>query len=58
MTPTAWDIEAVRADFPALALHDQGRPRIYLDAPGGSHNLMAELTWARDEALKRIRSRQ
>ncbi|WP_448951202.1 cysteine desulfurase-like protein [Labrys neptuniae] len=34
--PTAWDIEAVRAAFPALSLSDDGRPRIYLDAPGGS----------------------
>ncbi|MBN9245498.1 MAG: cysteine desulfurase-like protein [Mesorhizobium sp.] len=32
----AWDIEAVRAAFPALALEDDGRPRTYLDAPGGS----------------------
>lgn len=31
-----WDIEAVRAAFPALALTDEGRPHIYLDAPGGS----------------------
>lgn len=27
------------------------------DAPGGSHNQMSELTWARDEALKIIGSR-
>lgn len=32
----AWDIEAVRAAFPALSLSDGGKPRIYLDAPGGS----------------------
>ncbi|WP_315928746.1 cysteine desulfurase-like protein [Mesorhizobium sp. SP-1A] len=31
-----WDIEAVRAAFPALALQDEGKPRVYLDAPGGS----------------------
>jgi cysteine desulfurase family protein (TIGR01976 family) len=31
-----WDIEAVRAAFPALALVDEGKPRIYLDAPGGT----------------------
>jgi len=31
-----WDIETVRAAFPALALADEGRPRVYLDAPGGS----------------------
>jgi cysteine desulfurase family protein (TIGR01976 family) len=31
-----WDIDAVRAAFPALALRDAGLPRVYLDAPGGS----------------------
>ena len=29
-------IEAVRARFPALAVRDDGRPRIYFDAPGGT----------------------
>jgi cysteine desulfurase family protein (TIGR01976 family) len=29
-------IEIVRAAFPALALADDGRPRIYLDAPAGT----------------------
>jgi cysteine desulfurase family protein (TIGR01976 family) len=29
-------IEKVRAQFPALAVTDAGRPRIYLDAPGGT----------------------
>jgi cysteine desulfurase family protein (TIGR01976 family) len=29
-------IEAVRAQFPALAVTDDGRLRIYLDAPGGT----------------------
>lgn len=36
MTPARWDDEAVRAAFPALALTDDGKPRLYLDAPGGS----------------------
>jgi cysteine desulfurase family protein (TIGR01976 family) len=36
MTIAGWDIEAVRAAFPALALVDDGKPRLYLDAPGGS----------------------
>jgi cysteine desulfurase family protein (TIGR01976 family) len=36
MTTARWDIEAVRAAFPALALADDGKPRVYLDAPGGS----------------------
>ena len=31
-----WDIEAVRAAFPALALRDGGQPRVYLDAPAGT----------------------
>lgn len=29
-------IEPVRAAFPALALHDEGQPRLYLDAPAGT----------------------
>ncbi|MGL4313846.1 MAG: cysteine desulfurase-like protein, partial [Sphingomonas sp.] len=29
-------IDAVRAHFPALAVTDQGRPRVYCDAPGGT----------------------
>ena len=36
VTMTQWDIDAIRADFPALALVDDGVARIYLDAPGGS----------------------
>jgi cysteine desulfurase family protein (TIGR01976 family) len=36
MTTARWDIGAVRAAFPALALADDGKPRVYLDAPGGS----------------------
>jgi cysteine desulfurase family protein (TIGR01976 family) len=31
-----WDAEAVRAAFPSLAIHDDGRPRLYLDAPAGT----------------------
>lgn len=30
------DIDSIRAQFPALAVTDRGRPRIYLDAPGGT----------------------
>ena len=30
------DVEKVRAQFPALQMTDGGRPRIYLDAPGGT----------------------
>ena len=33
---TAFPIDAVRARFPALAVTDGGRPRIYFDAPGGT----------------------
>jgi selenocysteine lyase/cysteine desulfurase len=29
-------IEAVRARFPALHRTDDGRPRVYFDAPGGT----------------------
>ena len=32
----AFPIEAVRARFPALAVTDAGRPRVYCDAPGGT----------------------
>jgi cysteine desulfurase family protein (TIGR01976 family) len=30
------DIDRIRAEFPALAVADRGRPRLYLDAPGGT----------------------
>ena len=30
------DIAAIRAEFPALAVADEGVPRIYFDAPGGT----------------------
>jgi selenocysteine lyase/cysteine desulfurase len=30
------DIDRIRAEFPALAITDGGRPRLYLDAPGGT----------------------
>lgn len=36
MQATPWRIDAVRSCFPALALRDDGMPRVYLDAPGGS----------------------
>ena len=32
----SFPIDAVRARFPALAVTDGGRPRIYFDAPGGT----------------------
>ncbi len=31
-----FDVDAVRAEFPALALRDDGVPRVYLDNPGGT----------------------
>lgn len=31
-----WNDDEVRAHFPALAIRDEGRARVYLDAPGGS----------------------
>jgi cysteine desulfurase family protein (TIGR01976 family) len=33
---TTFPIDEVRAQFPALARRDEGRPRIYFDAPGGT----------------------
>lgn len=32
----AFELEAVRAEFPALALQDNGTPRIYFDNPAGT----------------------
>lgn len=31
-----WNVEAVRAAFPSLAIEDDGVPRLYLDAPAGT----------------------
>ncbi len=36
MPENSWDIGAVRAQFPALAVTDDGRRRIFFDAPGGT----------------------
>lgn len=36
MAGTSFPIEAVRAAFPALALSDEGRPRLYFDNPAGT----------------------
>ena len=33
---TAFPIDAVRSEFPALAIHDDGRARVYLDNPAGT----------------------
>jgi cysteine desulfurase family protein (TIGR01976 family) len=33
---SSFPIDQVRAEFPALAVTDDGRPRIYFDAPGGT----------------------
>ncbi|NNE69571.1 MAG: cysteine desulfurase-like protein [Rhodothermales bacterium] len=30
------DVSHIRSQFPALAIRDQGRPRVYLDNPGGT----------------------
>lgn len=38
------NIEAIRAQFPALAVTDAGRPRIYLDAPGGTQIAQRAIT--------------
>ena len=32
----AIDVSAIREKFPALSLNDDGKPRIYLDNPGGT----------------------
>src|SRR3990172_12812201 len=33
---TDYDVEALRAEFPALALEQHGRPAAYFDGPGGT----------------------
>ena len=35
-TPVARSLDAIRADFPALARHEQGHPVAYFDGPGGT----------------------
>ena len=32
----AFDVDALRAEFPALAREQNGRPVVYLDGPGGT----------------------
>jgi len=39
-------IDRVRAEFPALATSDSGRPRIYFDAPGGTQACRAAIRLA------------
>jgi cysteine desulfurase family protein (TIGR01976 family) len=31
-----FDVSAVRAQFPALSIHDEGKPRVYFDNPAGT----------------------
>jgi selenocysteine lyase/cysteine desulfurase len=35
-TSVALDVEAVRSEFPSLALEQSGRPVVFLDGPGGT----------------------
>lgn len=35
-TPGAWDLERIRAEFPALRRQINGRPAVFLDGPAGS----------------------
>src|SRR6185369_17679300 len=35
-TTVAIDVDAIRGDFPALALEQDGRPVVFLDGPGGT----------------------
>jgi selenocysteine lyase/cysteine desulfurase len=34
--PMDFDVEAARAQFPALSVSDDGRPRVYFDNPAGT----------------------
>ena len=36
MSTSPFPIEEIRAQFPALAIADEGRPRIYFDNPAGT----------------------
>jgi cysteine desulfurase family protein (TIGR01976 family) len=36
MSTTEWNIERVRAEFPALAVTDNNRARLFFDCPGGT----------------------
>ena len=36
MTPAKWNIDAVRAQFPALSLSVNGQPAAFFDGPGGT----------------------
>lgn len=36
MTDIAWNVDRVRAEFPALAVTDHNRQRLFFDAPGGT----------------------
>src|SRR5262245_56444303 len=36
MPNNAWNVDRVRAEFPALAVTDDNRARVFLDAPGGT----------------------
>jgi cysteine desulfurase family protein (TIGR01976 family) len=41
---SSFPIDLVRAEFPALHVADDGRPRIYLDAPGGTQACRRAIT--------------
>jgi cysteine desulfurase family protein (TIGR01976 family) len=36
MPPSSWNVDRVRAEFPALAVTDHNRQRLFFDAPGGT----------------------
>lgn len=36
MTDNVWNVDRVRAEFPALAVSDHNRQRLFFDAPGGT----------------------
>src|SRR5262245_7508207 len=36
MPAASWDIDRIRADFPALDIPDDNRRRLFFDAPGGT----------------------
>jgi cysteine desulfurase family protein (TIGR01976 family) len=49
---TAWHEDRVRAAFPALALLDEGVPRLYADAPGGTQVCERTLVRMRDAMVE------
>ena len=47
-----FDLEKIRAQFPALAITDEGRPRVYLDNPAGTQVPLQVIDRMRDYLIQ------